>query len=70
MNDADEANKAIEAMNGSEMGGRGLKVNEARPVKIAHPGNPIGKLTLVIHFQSPPLADFFFFGLIGQNLLV
>ena len=31
MNDADEANKAIEAMNGSEMGGRGLKVNEARP---------------------------------------
>ena len=28
MNDADEANKAIEAMNGSEMGGRGLKVNE------------------------------------------
>tara|TARA_B100001057_G_scaffold77240_3_gene72083 strand:- start:7779 stop:8240 length:462 start_codon:yes stop_codon:yes gene_type:complete len=31
MNDADEANKAIEAMNGSEMGGRNLKVNEARP---------------------------------------
>ena len=31
MNDADEANKAIEAMNGTEMGGRNLKVNEARP---------------------------------------
>ncbi len=31
MNDADEANKAIEAMNGSDMGGRNLKVNEARP---------------------------------------
>ena len=31
MDDADEANKAIEAMNGSEMGGRNLKVNEARP---------------------------------------
>ncbi len=31
MDDSDEANKAIEAMNGSEMGGRNLKVNEARP---------------------------------------
>ena len=31
MEDADEANKAIEAMNGSDMGGRSLKVNEARP---------------------------------------
>ena len=31
MNDADEAKKAIEAMNGSDMGGRNLKVNEARP---------------------------------------
>ena len=31
MEDADEANKAIESMNGSEMGGRNLKVNEARP---------------------------------------
>ena len=31
MNDDDEANKAIEAMNGSDMGGRNLKVNEARP---------------------------------------
>jgi RNA recognition motif-containing protein len=31
MNDADEANKAIEAMNGTDLGGRNLKVNEARP---------------------------------------
>ena len=31
MNDADEANKAIEGLNGTEMGGRDLKVNEARP---------------------------------------
>ena len=31
MNDADEANKAIEAMNGTDFGGRPLKVNEARP---------------------------------------
>ncbi len=31
MNNADEANQAIEAMNGSELGGRALKVNEARP---------------------------------------
>ena len=31
MEDADEANKAIEAMNGAEMAGRNLKVNEARP---------------------------------------
>ena len=31
MNDADEANKAIEGMNGTDMGGRALKVNEARP---------------------------------------
>lgn len=31
MEDADEANKAIEAMNGTEMAGRNLKVNEARP---------------------------------------
>ena len=31
MNDNDEANSAIEALNGSEVGGRGLKVNEARP---------------------------------------
>ena len=31
MEDADEANKAIEAMNGADMAGRNLKVNEARP---------------------------------------
>ena len=31
MNDNDEANVAIEALNGYELGGRGLKVNEARP---------------------------------------
>ena len=31
MTDADEANKAIEGMNGSDLGGRSLKVNEARP---------------------------------------
>ena len=31
MNDNDEANSAIEALNGYELGGRGLKVNEARP---------------------------------------
>jgi RNA recognition motif-containing protein len=31
MNNADEANQAIEAMNGTDFGGRPLKVNEARP---------------------------------------
>ena len=31
MNDSTEANKAIDALNGAEMGGRPLKVNEARP---------------------------------------
>ena len=31
MEDADEANKPIESMNGTEMAGRNLKVNEARP---------------------------------------
>ena len=31
MNDADEANKAIEGLNGTEMGGRNVKVNEAKP---------------------------------------
>ena len=31
MNDAEEGNRAIEAMNGKEMQGRPLKVNEARP---------------------------------------
>jgi RNA recognition motif-containing protein len=31
MNNDDEANQAIEAMNGSDLAGRALKVNEARP---------------------------------------
>jgi len=31
MNDNSDASKAIEALNGSDMGGRPLKVNEARP---------------------------------------
>ena len=31
MNDADQANAAIDALNGTELGGRALKVNEARP---------------------------------------
>jgi len=31
MNDNDEANAAIEALNGKEVGGRALKINEARP---------------------------------------
>ena len=31
MNNDDEANQAIEAMNGTDFGGRALKVNEARP---------------------------------------
>lgn len=31
MNDAEEGNRAIEAMNGKDMQGRPLKVNEARP---------------------------------------
>ncbi len=31
MNDNDEANTAIEALNGYELDGRALKINEARP---------------------------------------
>ena len=31
MNDNDEANAAIEGLNGADLGGRALKVNEARP---------------------------------------
>ena len=31
MNDNEEANSAIEALNGTDLGGRALKVNEARP---------------------------------------
>ena len=33
MSDGGEANKAMEAINGQEMDGRALKVNEARPKK-------------------------------------
>ncbi len=31
MTNADEANKAIEGLNGAELGGRNINVNEARP---------------------------------------
>lgn len=31
MASSDEANKAIEALNGNEIGGRQIRVNEARP---------------------------------------
>lgn len=31
MSDDDEARAAIEALNGASIGGRGIKVNEARP---------------------------------------
>ena len=31
MNDNEEANSAIEALNGTDLAGRALKVNEARP---------------------------------------
>jgi len=31
MNNNDEANAAIDALNGTDLGGRALKVNEARP---------------------------------------
>jgi cold-inducible RNA-binding protein len=31
MTDAEEANRAIEALNGTDMGGRALNINEARP---------------------------------------
>ena len=31
MNDPEQANAAIDALNGTELGGRALKVNEARP---------------------------------------
>ena len=70
MNDADETNKAIEAMNGSEMGRWFERLTKPAPVKIAHPGNRLVSLPLSFTFKSPPLADFFFAVLIGQNLLV
>ncbi len=39
MNDNEEGNRAIEAMNGKEMEGRPLKVNEARPREERPPRN-------------------------------
>ena len=39
MNNDDEANKAIEAMNGHEMEGSPLRVNEARPKEENSSGN-------------------------------
>ena len=39
MNNDDEANKAIEAMNGHEIEGRPLRVNEARPKEESSSGN-------------------------------
>ena len=38
MGSQDEANKAIEACNGKELGGRALTVNEARPREERAPG--------------------------------
>ena len=41
MTDAGEAEKAIAALNGSELGGRALKINEAKP-KTDRPGGGSG----------------------------
>ena len=41
MTDAGEAEKAIAALNGSELGGRALKINEAKP-KADRPGGGSG----------------------------
>ena len=38
MPNASEANQAIEALNGTDMGGRNIKVNEAQPRKPRAPG--------------------------------
>ena len=43
MNDADEGNKAIEAMNGSEMGGRNLKLTKPGLAKTGRLAKTIGK---------------------------
>ena len=43
MNDNDEANAAIEALNGQEVGGRALKINEARPREERAPGGGGGR---------------------------
>src|SRR5437870_12402846 len=42
MTDAGEAEKAIAALNGSELGGRALKINEAKP-KTDRPGGGGGR---------------------------
>ena len=43
MSDAGEADKAIAALDGSQLGGRALKVNEARPKLERGPGGPGGR---------------------------
>ena len=42
MSDASEAEKAIAALNGKELGGRALNINEARPKTDRGPGGPRG----------------------------
>jgi hypothetical protein len=42
MSDAGEAEKAIAALNGRELGGRALNINEARPKTDRGPGGPRG----------------------------
>jgi RNA recognition motif-containing protein len=42
MSDAGEAEKAIAALNGKELGGRALNINEARPKTDRGPGGPRG----------------------------
>ena len=60
MNDADEAEQSDRNDEWQKMGGRGLKVNEARPREDRPPGNPIGKLYPYHSLSSPPLARTFF----------
>ncbi len=42
MSDSAEAEKAIAALNGKELGGRALNINEARPKTERGPGGPRG----------------------------
>src|SRR6202049_266636 len=42
MTDSAEAEKAIAALNGKELGGRALNINEARPKTERGPGGPPG----------------------------
>jgi len=42
MSDSAEADKAIAALNGKELGGRALNINEARPKTERGPGGPRG----------------------------